>query len=125
MPKPNFSFSKKFLSGEAHFGFWGVVSKLIGLITTFFLISALSVYQYGVFQLLLSIFSILSSVVAIGAGVVGNDINRFIGLGKEAEAKKLFFQYNSARLVVGLILSTGLFFGPAILGDTYKPDFIL
>jgi O-antigen/teichoic acid export membrane protein len=125
MLKPNFSFSKKFLSGEAHFGFWAVISKLIGLITTFFLISALSVYQYGVFQLLLSIFSILSSVVAIGAGVVSNDINRFIGLGKEAEAKKLFFQYNGVRLAVGLILSAGLFFGPAFLGDTYKPDFIL
>ena len=44
MSRPNLSFFKKFISGEAHLAFWDVVSKGVGLVNTFFIITALSVY---------------------------------------------------------------------------------
>ncbi|MEK7088289.1 MAG: oligosaccharide flippase family protein [Patescibacteria group bacterium] len=122
MPKQNHSFLKKFIGGEASFGFWDSVSKVIGLVNTFFIITALSLYQYGVFQLLLSVYAIFSNFLALGGGVVSNDILRFIGEGREDKAKKLFFEYNWIRIVASLLAATFLFFTPEVLARWYASD---
>jgi len=120
----NFSFSKRFISGEAHFAFWNSASKGIGLFNTFFIISALSLYEYGVFQLILAAYSIFSSAIHLGASVVGNDILRFTGKGEEGKAKRLFYEYNLLRIVVAIIMWALFFFGSELLAFKYKPDFI-
>ncbi|GEM_PF-946119 len=116
------SFLKKFLSGEANFGFWDSISTGIGLINTFFIISALTVYQYGVFQLVLSVYAIFNNFLALGGSVVGNDILRFIGEGKEREAKRLFLEYNGLRLVTGVLMAGFILFGSDLLTRWYAVD---
>ena len=122
--KHTYSFLRNFLSGEAHFGFWGVVSKGVGLANTFLVISALSLYQYGVFQLLLSLYAIVSSALSIGGGVVANDIQRFAGEGDEPKAKRLFFEYHGVRVLGGILVSLLLFFGSGIFATKYSPEVI-
>ncbi len=124
IPNNNFSFSKKFISGEAYFGFWNVLGKGVGFINTFFIISSLSLYEYGVFQLLLAGYNIFSDLLSTGGGVVGNDIIRFIGEGKEEKAKKLFFEYNKFRIIFGILLWATFFFGAPLLSFRYGPDFL-
>ncbi len=116
-----FSFAKKFVSGEAQFGFWDTVSTFIGFINTFFIISALTVYEYGVFQLALSVYAIFNNVLALGGSVVSNDILRFIGQGREAEAKRLYFEYQIPRFILGLCFSAFILFGTGFLSRWYAP----
>lgn len=120
----NFSFSQKFVSGEAHFGFWNFISKGLGAINTFFIIGALTVYQYGVFQLLLSLYAILSPLISLGGFAAGTDILRFIGEGREDKAKRLFWEFNSLRLLSAILLWALFFFGAPFLSFRYGPDFI-
>ncbi len=125
MSRPNLSFFKKFISGEAHLAFWDVVSKGVGLVNTFFIITALSVYQYGIFILLISIYALFSNFLSLGIGVVNNDILRFIGEGREDKAKKLFFEYNGIRIVASLLIAAFLFFTPEVLSFWYTSDAII
>jgi len=117
-------FLKKFLSGEAHFAFWDIVSKGIGFLNTFLILSALSVYQYGVFQLLLSFYALLSNFLFLGGGVVSNDIMRFVGEGREDKAKKLFLEYHGLRVFGAIVLGLFLFFGSGLLAFRYPPEMI-
>ena len=124
MSKPNFSFLKKFISGETHLAFWDLVSKGVGLVNTFFIITVLSVYQYGIFLLLISIYALFSNLLSLGIGVVNNDILRFIGEGREDKAKKLFFEYNGIRIIASLLVAAFLFFTPEVLSRWYASDAI-
>src|SRR3989344_3796379 len=99
-----FSFKDKFVSGESYYAFWNFVSKALSLVITFITISTLTVYQYGVFQLILSTYSAFMDFLGVGSGVVNNDILRNVSEGKEREAKQLFFEYNGLRLILGTIL---------------------
>lgn len=119
-----FSFFNKFLGGEANFAFFDFVSKGIGLVNTFLILSALSLYQYGIFQLLLSLYAILSNFLYLGGGVVGNDVMRFIGEGRENKAKRLFLEYHGFRVFGAVVFGLLLFFGADILSFRYPPEVI-
>src|SRR3989344_1942384 len=119
------SFIKKYLSGEAHFGFWDSISKVIGLLNTFFIVSTLTFYQYGVFQLLLSIYAIFSNFLSFGSGAVNNDILRSIGEGNESKAKRLFFEYAGLRIIAGFVLAAILTSSPNILTKWYTGDVLV
>jgi len=116
---------RKFLSGEIQFGAWNVVSKGIGLANSFLIISALSVYEYGVFQLFLSAYAVLTDFISWGGFASGTEMLRFIGQKKEAQAKRLFFETNALRLVSAGALWALFFFGAPALAFRYQPNFIL
>jgi len=119
------SILERYVSGEASSAFWNVATKGVGIINTFFIISALSLYQYGVFQLFLATYAFSSLFVTAGGGVAVNDIIRFIGEKKEARAKKLFYELNVYRLIISVILWIIVFFGAPFLSFKYGPDFII
>ncbi len=121
------SFSKTYLRGEILFGFGSTVAKFLAFFNTFFILSSLTVYQYGVFQLLLSIQATVVILVSLagGSGFAANDIIRFIGDGKESKAKKLFFESYAIRIVLGVLAWALFFFGSDFLGFRYQADFIL
>lgn len=121
---PPLSFLRRFLGGEAQFAFWEFVSKGVGAANFFLIVSALTLYEYGVFQLLLSLYAILSSFLSLGGGVVGNDVMRFIGEGNESKAKRLFAQYHGLRIAGILLIGLFLFFGSDLLSFKYSPEFL-
>ena len=89
-----FSFRKSFARGELHMGFWSFLKKGTGALDSFFILSSLSLYQFGVYQLLLSLYAILSDFFHdVFSEVITNDIARFIGEGREDKAKRLFYDY--------------------------------
>lgn len=118
------SLTQKFVSGELQFGLWGIIARGIGWANSLFIISALTVYQYGVFQLFLSGYAILMEFVSWGGLAAGTDILRFAGRGDEARAKRLFYEYNGLRIITALILWALLFFGAPMLAFRYEPNFI-
>lgn len=123
-PPAQHSLLRKFIGGELRFGFWGIVSRGIGWTNSFFIISALTVYQYGVFQLFLSAYAALADFISWGGLAAGTEILRAVGQGKEARAKRLFCEFNGLRIVSAVFLWALFFFGAPFLAFRYGPDFI-
>jgi len=119
-----FSFSQKFIRGESRYGFWSVVSKGFGFLNALITLASLTLYQYGIFQLLLSLYGAASYFTSIGNGVVDNDISHFIREKKEGHAKKLFYQYNAIRISASVILWAAFFFGASLFSEKYSIEFI-
>lgn len=110
-----FNFSHHFFRGEIAMGFWSYAKKVATFAISFFILKALTVYQFGVYQLLLSLYAIVSDVVHDAfSPIVVNDLNRFIGEGREREAKRLFLEYSAFRIgfsavpLVGILLAAPL-----------------
>lgn len=107
-------------------GFWSYVKKGVSAADSFFVLRALSIYQYGVYQLLLTSYAILSDVfLDLFATVSGNDVILLVGQGKEAQAKKLYFEYARFRLLMALIPFLGIFFFAPIFFTRYGPEAIV
>jgi len=118
------SFLKNYLKGEASYGFWSVATRLIGMINTFITIGALTLYEYGSFQLLLVSYAGVATFLSIGGGVIRNDILRFEAEGRSADAKKLFYESSIARICIGLILWAFVFFNFGFLSFHFSASYI-
>ncbi len=118
------SLIKTFLHGEAVFAFWNFSTKGVGLLNTFLTISSLTLYQYGVFQLLLSIAGLSFDVTSLGGGVITNEITRAIGEKREADAKRIYLEYFFARISLALVLWAVVFFGSTYIFNSYSLEFI-
>ena len=119
------SLSESFVRGEATSRFWGLIGKGFGIASTFLILASLTPYQYGVWFLFLSFYEIFSQVLALGAGVVKNDVMRFIGASDYRRAKRLFCEYHTVRIILSVILWAFFFFGAPLLSFRYTPDFII
>ena len=62
----NYSFSKKFVEGEAVSNFWNLAYYGITSLNSFVIIYFLSVYEFGFYQLILSVVAIAESLERIG-----------------------------------------------------------
>ncbi|MBX4210356.1 oligosaccharide flippase family protein [Candidatus Parcubacteria bacterium] len=99
--KEDIKFAKTFIEGEFHLGLWSYIKKGVSVLDSFFILRSLSLYQFGVYQLLLTLYAFLSDVFHdLFAGVISNDIVRFVGEGKESYAKKLFLEYAVFRILM-------------------------
>lgn len=107
-------------------GAWGFVKKAFGFVDSFFILKSLSLYQYGVYQLLLSFYALISDFFHDLFGQVStNDISRYMGEGKHSEAKRMFFEYTLFRLFMAVIPTVVAFFTAPYLSFRYGPDAIL
>ena len=120
----NISLSESFVRGEAATRVWGVFAKGASVGSAFLILSSLTPYQYGVWYLFLSFYEIFSQTLDLGAGAIKNDIMRFIGTKDFGRAKKLFFEHQSVRMLIGAVLWAAFFFGAPFLEARYKADFI-
>jgi len=121
--KDNFSFSKVFISGETHLAFWSYIKKILTVADSFFILKSLTIYQFGIYQILLAGYAVFSDIFHdLFQSVVGNDIARLIGEKKEGLAKKLFKQYVIFRLFTALIPFIFFFFFAEVLPIHYGEE---
>ena len=105
MQDDKYSFTKKFIEGEAKSGFWSIVLYGIVALNSFSIIYFLSVYEYGVYQLILSVVVMAGSLTAgILEDVVFSDMSRYIGTGEKVLARKLFWEYTLLRIALAVVL---------------------
>lgn len=120
----NPSFMGIFLKGEVVSAFWNFLTKSIGLLNTFLTITSLTLYQYGVFQLLLSFSGIPSDALNLGSAVVSNEISRAIAEKRQNEAKRIFLEYAIVRSLITIIIWSTVFFGSVYFFRNYDIDFV-
>lgn len=121
---PHASYTKKYIDGEMVIALWGIVSKGIGFINTVITLSALSIYQYGVFQLLLSGYGFFKGFTGVGVSFAGMDVSRAMGAGNEARAKRVYLQMHGVLLFSSFILAGLFYFGTPLLLSQYDATFL-
>lgn len=106
------------MHGELHLGFWSFVKKGAGALDTFFILRSFTLYQFGMYYLLLSFYGILSDFFHdIFGEVVANDLARLVGAGEEAKAKRLFREYAAFRVALAVIPAAVFFFAAPLIAS--------
>src|SRR3989344_4889577 len=100
-----------------------ISGQAISLLNSYFIISSLSVYYFGFYQLVLAFIALLRSVsMQLFDGLVTVEMRRYFNTQKLAFAKRIFLENVVARLVLALIMAAGVFFGADIIAGFYGKD---
>ncbi len=119
----SYSFSKKFVEGETLSGFWSLAFYGIVALNSFFIIKFLGVYEYGVYQLILSVMAVAESLtVGYLADMVLSDFSRYIGQGRFDLAKNIFRGHALVSFAVAVVIFAGVFFGADFLVGHYYDE---
>ena len=112
-----------FLKNETTRRFYETSAMGLGLINSFFIISYLSVFHFGMYQLMLSFIAILESVSAgFFNDVVVVEIRRYLNTGKTAWAKRLFWEHATLKLILSALLVVVVFLGSSLISKFYGDD---
>ncbi|TSC66822.1 MAG: membrane protein involved in the export of O-antigen, teichoic acid lipoteichoic acid [Parcubacteria group bacterium Gr01-1014_72] len=100
-----------FVRGELHLFAAAFFKKGGSFIQSIFILRSLAPYQLGLHQLLLAAYSIISGFFHdLFSTVVGNEMTRLAGEGKEAEMKRLFLEYAGFRLIMAFFPAVVIFY---------------
>lgn len=117
------SFAERFVRLNILNRFWSSAHTFVGLVSSFITLTALSVHQFGLYQLVLAAIALADTFsVNFFDEVVGNDISRNLSDNKRGAAKRLFHELAFLKIGLGLALVLALFFGADIVARIYDKD---
>lgn len=117
MPPPH-SFAQKFIHGSILNRSWSGAAQAVGLASSFLTLHAMTVSQFGLYQLILSAVAVADTFsTRFFDFVVVNDISRALGEGDKSKAKRLFLEMSWVKLALGAAVTLILFFGSKIVAD--------
>lgn len=124
--KEDFTKREIFQSGAIYSGSI-LLNRIVAVINTFVIIYFLTVYEYGVFRLILSLVGIFQSFVISGLdGVVRNDIAINLKNKDQNRASQIFFEFAFLKLFLSLIMWILLYlFIIYFSSDRYEENLIL
>lgn len=131
MHKKNFiekhrSLSEFFIKGESAARVWDGIGSAFGLVNSFFIISALSLYQFGLYQLVLAFIELVGSFnLDLFDGVVSVEMRRYFNSGNVAIAKRIFKEYAVVKIMVAVLMTLGVFLGANWAAGHYGSDIAL
>lgn len=109
--------------GAAWASFAGIAVKVIAVSNTFIVLSQLTVYQYGVAELALSVLGVMSIFLLPGIDkAVQADMGVEKGKGNVGGARRLLQDYFFLQLILSTIAFLILFFGSALVARFFTPE---
>lgn len=106
------SLSIETIKGTLFLGSWGTISKVLAIINSFIIIYLLSVYEYGLYALVLSIVSITEIVLFENMDqMIINDMLIEKSRDNLVKAKKIYQEYFLYKAIFGLLGFIALFCG--------------
>ncbi len=117
------SFLHYFLKGEATKRIFDGIATAVGLVNSYFIISNLSVFHFGLYQLMLSFISILDGLnLDVIDGVVQVEMRRSFNVGDRGRAKRLYLGHAKIKLAIAVILAASVFLGASLIAKYYGED---
>ena len=111
------------IKGESVTRMWDLVGSAFSLINSFFIIQALSLYQFGLYQLVLAFIGLVNSFnLDLFDTVVNVEIRRYFNSGKIAVAKRILKEYAVVKIVVAILMTIGVFLGANLVAHYYGSD---
>lgn len=98
-----------------------IITKAVSLLTLFFILRSLSVYEYGVVELALSAIAFLSFFRLPGiSSVILSDMSRAYGENKLEEARGILSSYFKTQLALALLATSIVFLGAQSISSYYN-----
>lgn len=121
--KEQYTFSQLFIWGTVRSKFFGVFVRGISTVSSFFVIAVLSVYQYGLYQLVLAAVAVGDSFISgIFDDILLNDLSRGFAEKRLPWAKRLFHEIFALKFILGFAAFVVLFFGASLFAAHYGKD---
>ena len=115
-----------FFKGETAKRAYDTLATGVGFINSYFTITYLTVFEFGLFQLLLAFISILDSLnIDIFDGIVTVDMRRYWNAKKPDFAKRLFWESAILKIGIALFMAAAVFAGSEIIAGFYGQDVAL
>ncbi len=112
-----------FLKGEFLKRSFDTLATSLGLINSYFIISNLSVFHFGLYQLVLSAVAIVDGFsLDVIDGVVSVDVRRYFNQNLRSAAKKLYLSYAKFKLGISFVTSGAMFFLSDVIARSYGED---
>lgn len=123
MALPPHSFAERFIRGNILDRSWSFAVAGIGLVTSFLTLTALSVREFGLYQLVLAAVAFIGTFsVDFFDTVIQSDVSRHIAAEKRDEAKRLFLEFAVLKIALGAAITAGLFLGAETIARAYGSD---
>lgn len=107
--------------GTAWVSSFSFVTKVVGLATTFLILSRLRVYEFGLLKLVLSLIPLLGFIQLPGiSSVVVADMGVEKGEGNKVRMKEIFTNYFKLTALLSVLAWAVLFFGAEIASSLYN-----
>lgn len=112
-----------FVKGEALKRVYDTSAMGTGLVNSFLVISHLSVFAFGLYQLILAFVSILDGLSVKNIdGPITTEMRHHFKNGEKEKAKKIFKEIALWRIGYGIVVGAGIFAGAGIIADWYGND---
>lgn len=120
MELKNKRLSYYFLKNETTRRFYETSATVLGLANSFFIISYLSVFHFGMYQLMLSFMAILEGFSAgFFNDVVVIEMRRYLNVGKIGWAKRLFWEHAVLKIIMSILLVGIIYGGSGVVAHFY------
>lgn len=120
------SLFKMFLKGEVAKRVYDSMATAIGFANSYFTITYLTVFEFGLFQLLLAFVAILDSLnLDIFDGMVTVDMRKYVNEKKPDFAKKLFWENAILKIGISFFMAVAVFLGSGIIANLYGENIAL
>lgn len=120
MALPPHSFAERFVRGNILDRAWSLAVAGLGLVTSFITLWALSVSDFGRYQLVLAAVAFVTAFsVDLFDEVIQSDVSCYIAEGRRGEAKRLFIEFAALKIGFGLLITAVLFFGAGPVARAY------
>lgn len=118
--------SHYFFKGEGLKRFYDTIARGIGIVNSYFTISYLSVFQFGLYQLILAFINIAQGFnLPVLDSAVAVEMRRYFNEGKKDFAKRLFWENAALRIGIAVILTAVVFLGAELVARWYHSDIAL
>ncbi len=119
----DYSFAQLFIWGTARGHVVGALARGLSTVSSFFVVFVLSVYQYGLYQLVLTAVAVSESfAVGLFDEIIANDLSRAFAAKRLGLAKRLFNEIFLVKALIGLVLFLALFLGAGVFAHYYGKD---
>ncbi|TSC89694.1 MAG: hypothetical protein G01um10143_184 [Parcubacteria group bacterium Gr01-1014_3] len=112
-----------FIKGESAKRVFDYSANLIGLVNSFFTIRYLSVFNFGVFQLILAFLNLLDGFDWKNMdGPIAVEMRYWFAQKMPQKAKRLFWESTFSRAAIMSVLAIGVFLGSSLIAGYYGQD---
>ena len=126
MELKNKKLSYYFLKNETTRRFYETSATVLGLVNSFFIISYLSVFHFGMYQLMLSLIAILEGFSAgFFNDVVVIEMRRCLNVGKISWVKRLFWEHAILKIIISMLLIGVIYGGSGAVSHFYGDNVAL
>jgi len=121
--KKSRSLHEFFVRGEGSLRFWEGIATGTSLVNSFFILTTLTIYQFGLYQLVLAFIGIVGSFnVDQFDGAISIEMRHHFNKKNPHKAKRIYLEYAALKGLIAFILAAVVFFGSGIVASRYGAD---